>query len=208
MRCTISQGFGKMRCFIHVVTGERFLRDEDGADFPNLQAAAAEAAQSARDLMAEELRNGNVLPVSWKVLLSSPDDTVLMSLPFSQFVPAPEPLPHRARVAHRDYEGIERRHLGEADRHIMHGRARVGAQRERISRMEVTYAAADATSTDVSSSSRRSTLHSPAISGRDGARAAQWYRGGGPDGLRTVHLRHEWYGNETVNTIRFLAAHR
>jgi len=116
-----------MRCFIHVVTGERFLRDEDGADFPNLQAAAAEAAQSARDLMAEELRNGNVLPVSWKVLLSSPDDTVLMSLPFSQFVPAPEPLPHRARVAHRDYEGIERRHLGEADRHIMHGRARVGA---------------------------------------------------------------------------------
>jgi len=125
-----------MRCFIHVVTGERFLRDEDGADFPNLRAAAAEAAQSARDLMAEELRNGNVLPVSWKVLLSSPDDTVLMSLPFSQFVPAPEPLPHRARVAHRDYEGIERRHLGEADRHIMHGRARVGAQRERISRME------------------------------------------------------------------------
>ena len=131
-----ANGREKMRCFIHVVTGERFLRDEDGADFPDLQAAAAEAAQSARDLMAEELRNGNLLPVSWKVLLSSPDDTVLMSLPFSQFVPAPEPLPHRARVAHRDYEQIERRHLAEADRHVTQGRARVGAQRERIARME------------------------------------------------------------------------
>jgi hypothetical protein len=125
-----------MRCFIHVVTGERFLRDEHGADFPDLQAAAAEAVQSARDLMAEELRNGNVLPVSWKVLLSSPDDTVLMSLPFSHLVPTPEPLPHRARVARRDYEELERRHLAEADRHVMQGRARVDAQRERIARME------------------------------------------------------------------------
>jgi hypothetical protein len=58
-----------------------------------------------------------------------------MSFPFSQLA-TPEPLPHRARDARRDYEQIERRHLAEADRHVTQGRARVGAQRARIARME------------------------------------------------------------------------
>jgi hypothetical protein len=42
--------------------------------------------------MAEELRKGNRLPHRWKVLLALPDDTILMSLPFSQLIPAPQVL--------------------------------------------------------------------------------------------------------------------
>jgi len=78
-----------MRCFFHTVTDTEFIRDRDGEDFADRQMAEQEAAQVARDLMAEELRNGKPMPVRWKVLLALADDTVLMSLSFSQLIPAP-----------------------------------------------------------------------------------------------------------------------
>jgi hypothetical protein len=125
-----------MRCFIHIVNDTQFIRDWEGEDFSDCQAAAQEAAQVARDLMAEELRKGKPLPVRWKVLLALADDTVLMSLPFSQLIPAAEPLPQRARPPKQQYDAIERKHLAEADRHIMQGRARVAAQKVRIAKMQ------------------------------------------------------------------------
>ena len=45
-----------MRYFIHIVTDLERLVDPDGAEFPDLATARAEARQSARDLMAEDLR--------------------------------------------------------------------------------------------------------------------------------------------------------
>ena len=78
-----------MRCFFHTVTDTEFIRDRDGEDFADRRMAEQEAAQVARDLMAEELRNGKPMPVRWKVLLALADDTVLMSLSFSQLIPAP-----------------------------------------------------------------------------------------------------------------------
>jgi len=76
-----------MRCFIHIVNDTKFIRDWEGEDFSDRQEAAQEAAQVARDLMAEELRKGKPLPIRWKGLLTLADDTVLMSLPFSQLIP-------------------------------------------------------------------------------------------------------------------------
>src|SRR5262245_58870201 len=78
-----------MRCFIHTVTDTEFIRDWDGEDFPDREIAEQEAAQVARDLMAEQLREGRSLSVRWKVLLALADDTVLLSLSFSQLIPAP-----------------------------------------------------------------------------------------------------------------------
>jgi len=104
--------------------------------FSDRQEAAQEAAQVARDLMAEELRNGKALPVRWKVLLALDDDTVLMSLPFSQLIPAAEPLTRRARSPTQQYDAIERNHLAEADRHITQGQARIAAQKLRIADMQ------------------------------------------------------------------------
>ena len=124
-----------MRCFIHIVTEAEFIRDWEGEDFADRQLAAQEAAQVARDLMAEELRKGKSLPVRWKVLLALADDTVLMSLTFSELIPAAEALPRRTRPPKRQYDAIERKHLAEADRHIMQGRARVEAQKLRIAQM-------------------------------------------------------------------------
>jgi len=125
-----------VRCFIHIVTDTEFIRDSEGEDFSDQQVAAQEVAQVARDLMAEELRKGRPLPVRWKVLLALADDTVLMSLPFSQLIPAAEPLPRRARLRIQQYGAIERKHLAEADRYIMRGRARVEAQNVRIAKMQ------------------------------------------------------------------------
>jgi len=125
-----------MRCFIHIVTESELIRDWEGEDFADRQLAAQEAAQVARDLMAEELRKGRSLPVRWKVLLALADDTVLMSLTFSELIPAVEALPQRARPPKRQYEVIERKHLAEADRHIRQVRARVEAQKLRIVHMQ------------------------------------------------------------------------
>src|SRR5215831_16706858 len=125
-----------MRCFIHIVNDTEFIRDWEGEDFSDRQEAAQEAAQVARDLMAEELRKGNPLPVRWKVLLASANDTVLMSLPFSELIPAAEPLSRCSRSPVQRHDAMERKHLAEADRHIMQGRARVEAQKVRIAKMQ------------------------------------------------------------------------
>jgi len=75
-----------MRYFIHTVTDTELIRDPDGEDFADQQMAEQEAAQVARDFIAEALRKGKHLPLRWKVLLASADDTILLSLPFSQLI--------------------------------------------------------------------------------------------------------------------------
>jgi hypothetical protein len=137
-----------MQCFIHGVTDKMFLRDWEGEGFADLHAAAEEAAQTVRDLVAEELRKGKSLPINWKVLLASADDTVLISFPFSQFIPTVEPsTTPRARPRTQASEVLERTHLSRADVYISSARAQVDAQRQRIKRMELcgsnTYRARD-----------------------------------------------------------------
>jgi hypothetical protein len=118
-----------MRCFIHIVTDTEFIRDREGEDFADWQTAAQEAAQVARDLMAEKLRNGIPLPIRWKVLLALADDTVVMSLPFSKLLPAAEPLPRRARQPVGQQDAMKHRRLAE-------GRARIEVQKLRIAKMQ------------------------------------------------------------------------
>jgi len=107
-----------MRCFIHTVTDTEFIRDREGEDFADWQAAAQEAAQVARDLMAEELRKGRPLPARWKILLALADDTVLMSLSFSELIPAAEPLPRRARQQMGQQDAMKPKRQAETHRHI------------------------------------------------------------------------------------------
>jgi hypothetical protein len=121
-----------MRCFVHIVTDTEFIRDWEGEDFADRQVAAQEAAQVARDLMAEELRKGRPLPVRWKVLLTLADDTVLRSLSFSELIPAAEPSPRRARQQIVQQDAMKHRHLAETDRHIIAVKSSVLAGRLRF----------------------------------------------------------------------------
>jgi hypothetical protein len=75
-----------MRYFIHVVTDQERIVDPEGAEFPDLTSARTEAVQSARDLMAEELRCGRPIPFGWRAQVADADGKVVLTLPFSQLV--------------------------------------------------------------------------------------------------------------------------
>jgi len=75
-----------MRYFIHIITAQERLVDPDGTEFTDLASARAEASQSARDLMAEELRCGRPVPFAWQVQVADEAGNVLLILPFSSLV--------------------------------------------------------------------------------------------------------------------------
>jgi len=56
-----------MHRYLHIVTDIERLVDPDGQCFDTLASAVEEARQCARDLMAEELRQGRPLPLNWRV---------------------------------------------------------------------------------------------------------------------------------------------
>ena len=75
-----------MRYFIHIITDKERITDPDGSEFTDLQTARAEASQSARDLMAEELRCGRPVPFAWQAQVADDDGCVLLTLPFARLV--------------------------------------------------------------------------------------------------------------------------
>src|SRR5262245_6080538 len=75
-----------MRYYFHIVTNNERLVDPDGGEFTDLASARAEASQSARDLMAEELRGGRSVPFGWQVQVADGEGKVLLTLPFSRLV--------------------------------------------------------------------------------------------------------------------------
>jgi hypothetical protein len=75
-----------MQYFIHIVTDHERLVDPDGGDFADLASAREEASQSARDLMAEELRCGRPVPLNWRAQVANEDGTILLTLPFARLV--------------------------------------------------------------------------------------------------------------------------
>ena len=72
-----------MRYFIHVVTDGERIRDPEGAEFADLEAARLEASQSARDVMAAELIGGRSVPLGWRVQVADADETVHLTIVFA-----------------------------------------------------------------------------------------------------------------------------
>lgn len=75
-----------MRYFIHIITDNERLVDPDGGEFFDLVSARTEAVQSARDLMAEELRCGRTVPFGWRAQVADEDGRVMLTLPFARLV--------------------------------------------------------------------------------------------------------------------------
>lgn len=75
-----------MRYFFHILTGFTVISDNEGAEFADQAAAEEEAAQSGRDLIAEELRCGRPAPVHWQVQITAADGGMLKSIAFSSLV--------------------------------------------------------------------------------------------------------------------------
>jgi glucose-6-phosphate-specific signal transduction histidine kinase len=85
-----------MLYLINIVKGKSQVRDPEGAEFADLQAARLEAEQTARDLAAEELRSGKPVPADWTVEVTDHIGNVVATIPFSSLMVAPHAT--RARV--------------------------------------------------------------------------------------------------------------
>jgi len=75
-----------VRYFFHIISDQERLIDPDGGDFANLASARDEACQSARDLMAEELRCGRPVPFAWRVQVADWEGNILLSISFANLV--------------------------------------------------------------------------------------------------------------------------
>ncbi|RTL72819.1 MAG: hypothetical protein EKK41_02795 [Hyphomicrobiales bacterium] len=76
-----------MRLFFHVLAdaGQR-IEDPEGQEFANVQDAFIEASCTARELAAEELRQGRCVPTSWRIELVDETGRVLLSQAFRHLV--------------------------------------------------------------------------------------------------------------------------
>ena len=75
-----------MRYFIHVVTEKERIIDPEGAVFSDVAAARAEASQSARDLMADELRSGRPVPLGWRVQIADEEGAIKVTIGFASLM--------------------------------------------------------------------------------------------------------------------------
>jgi hypothetical protein len=75
-----------MRYFIHIVTDAERVIDPGGAEFLHFGSARDEACQSARDLMAEELRSGRPVPLGWRIQVADEDGSILFASPFPRLM--------------------------------------------------------------------------------------------------------------------------
>jgi len=71
-----------MHVYIHIVTDTERVVDPDGQQFESLATAVGEACQCARDLMAEEVRQGRPLPLNWRVQVADHEGCILATLKF------------------------------------------------------------------------------------------------------------------------------
>lgn len=75
-----------MHGYLHIVTDTERVVDPDGQQFESLPSAVGEARQCARDLMAEELRQGRPLPLNWRVQVVDDEGCVLATLNFGEII--------------------------------------------------------------------------------------------------------------------------
>jgi hypothetical protein len=70
---------------MHVCNGNGFVEDEEGTDLPDIETARARAIQSARAIMADDLRGGE-LDLSSFIEVEDEGGELLFSLSFSEAV--------------------------------------------------------------------------------------------------------------------------
>ena len=75
-----------MHSYLHIITDTERVVDPDGQQFDSLTSAIDEARQCARDLMAEQLRQGRPLPLNWRVQVADEEGCILATLKFSEIV--------------------------------------------------------------------------------------------------------------------------
>lgn len=73
------------RYFMHVCNGSGFVEDQEGVDLPDRDAARAKAIEAARDIMAGDLRKGE-LDLSSFIEVEDEGRNLLFTLHFTEAV--------------------------------------------------------------------------------------------------------------------------
>jgi len=71
------------RYYFHLSDGENILRDNEGVDLPDTEAAAVRALDSARDILSAEMRMGRV-PINMHLAVENESGKTVHRLPFDQ----------------------------------------------------------------------------------------------------------------------------
>ena len=69
--------------FFHICNGNGFIEDEEGRELADEAEARASALAGARDIMAEEMRAGQLNPASF-IEVEDSEHRYLFTLPFSE----------------------------------------------------------------------------------------------------------------------------
>lgn len=85
------------RYYFHVCDGSGFAEDEEGRELPNAEAARQEALKGARDIMAEEIRNGT-LGLSSFIEVEDEHHTLLFTVAFEDVLSIDRSAPLRPRA--------------------------------------------------------------------------------------------------------------
>jgi len=84
-----------MLYLFNVVTGKGEIADPEGSEFSSLEDARAEAKQIARELAAEELRQGRAVSADWRIVVTDEFGTVQATVALGSIVLKP-----RLRIAY------------------------------------------------------------------------------------------------------------
>jgi len=75
-----------MHYYFHILTDAERHRDPDGEECSSLDLAREEATQSARDLIAEELRCGREVPSQWRIQIALEDEAIVETVAFTSLL--------------------------------------------------------------------------------------------------------------------------
>lgn len=81
------------RYFLHIQNGTELVQDPDGQEFDDVAAAELEAAQCARELMADCLRSGQPLGLGRAMVICDEAGAIVARVSFASAIP-PETGPH------------------------------------------------------------------------------------------------------------------
>ena len=73
------------RFYLHVCNGNGFVEDEEGADLPDAEAARLRAIEGLRDLLASELRDGELNMASF-IEIEDENHLLVTTVPFMDAV--------------------------------------------------------------------------------------------------------------------------
>ena len=60
-----------------------FIKDCEGADFPNVEAAKVEAVRSAREIISEEMRSESPVHLGDSIEVADSEGRTVLNVPFS-----------------------------------------------------------------------------------------------------------------------------